>query len=317
MLTAGVFLRPFKALAAAYVLACILFPASAYGDTAETSAAAPPMLGTGSALPELSAEDALRRTHWLIGAGAAGVALYGATHWWKDGVTGHFRTVNEGWFGQDTYAGGADKLGHAYSAYAGTRLLARGFEELGNAPERSLWLAAGTSLGVLTAVEVVDGYSKKYSFSKEDAIMNALGTGLGVLLETKPELDEVLDFRVRYWPSDEARRLNQVDPVDDHSGQTYLLVAKAAGFAALRKHEPLRYLELAVGYGSRGYEPNIGADAEHSRHIYYGISLNLAEILGDTLFRGSYKGGRTQRVTNTVLEFVQVPGTAALADHRL
>lgn len=305
MLT-GAMLRLLKALAVACALACAVSPAAA--DAGQ---------GEGATLPALSEEKVLRRTHWLIAGGVAGMALYGANHWWKDGFTGDFRTVDEGWFNQDTYAGGADKLGHAYSAYAGTRLLARGFEELGNSPERSLWLAAGTSLGSLTAVEVVDGYSKKYRFSKEDAIMNAVGTGLGVLLEKSPELDKLLDFRVRYWPSDDARRLKQIDPVDDHSGQTYLLVAKASGVAALRKYDPLRYLELAVGYGSRGYEPNTGLARERSRHVYYGVTLNLSEILGDSLFSGAYKGSRTQRITNTVLEFIQVPGTAALADHRL
>ena len=310
-------LRLLKVCAAACALACVAPPATA--DTPGTSSTT--VQGSDAreraTLPTLSEERAHTLTHWLIAGGVGGIALYGATNWWKDGLTGHFRTVNEGWFGQDTSSGGADKLGHAYSAYAGTRLLARGFEELGNSPERSLWLAAGTTLGTLTVVEVVDGYSKKYSFSKEDAIMNVLGTGLGVLLEKRPELDKVLDFRLRYWPSDDARRLNQISPAGDYSGQTYLLVAKAAGFDALRKHDPLRYLELAVGYGSRGYEPNTGIGAERSRHVYYGISLNLAEILGDTLFSGSYKGSRSQRVTNTILEFIQVPGTAALADHRL
>lgn len=302
----GAILRLLKVLAATCALACVVAPTAA--DTGQ---------GERITLPVLSEEKVRTRTHWLIAGGVAGMALYGANHWWKDGFAGDFRTVDEGWFNQDTYAGGADKLGHAYSTYAGTRLLARGFEELGNSPERSLWLAAGTSLGALTAVEVVDGFSKKYRFSKEDAIMNVLGTGLGVLLEKKPELDKLLDFRVRYWPSDDARRLQQIDPVDDHSGQTYLLVAKASGVAALRKYDPLRYLELAVGYGSRGYEPNTGLASERSRHVYYGVTLNLSEILGDSLFSGAYKGSRTQRITNTVLEFIQVPGTAALADHRL
>jgi hypothetical protein len=313
MLTDAI-LRLLKVLATACALACVAAPAAA-----DISPAAAPALvqGERTTLPVLSEEQAHARTHWLIAGGVAGIGLYGATHWWKDGLTGNFRTVDEGWFNQDTYAGGADKLGHAYSAYAGTRLLARGFEELGNSPERSLWLAAATSLGALTAVEVVDGYSKKYRFSKEDAIMNALGTGLGVLLEKSPELDKLLDFRVRYWPSDDARRLKQIDPVDDHSGQTYLLVAKASGVAALRKYDPLRYLELAVGYGSRGYEPNTGAGGERSRNVYYGVALNLAEILDDSLFSGAYKGSRSQRITNTILEFIQVPGTAALADHRL
>ncbi|PWB54498.1 MAG: hypothetical protein C3F18_06700, partial [Nitrosomonadales bacterium] len=95
---------------------------------------------------------------------------------------------------------------------------------------------------------------------------------------------------------------------------TYLLALKASGIPALRQIEPLRYFELALGYGTRGYEPNLGE--ERSRHVYYGISLNVAELLGVTAFRDS-RGSRGQRVTNGVLEVLQIPGTAALADHRL
>lgn len=95
------------------------------------------------------------------------------------------------------------------------------------------------------------------------------------------------------------------------------MVAKASGIPALRSRTPLRYLELAVGYGSRGYEPNDGSPfRDRSRRVYGGMSLNLSEILGDTVFRNT-RGGRAQRVTDTVLEYIQVPGTAALADHRL
>ena len=147
--------------------------------------------------------------------------------------------------------------------------------------------------------------------------MNAVGVGLAWLFERNSGADKVLDFRLQYWPSGDARRLNEVDPISDHSGQTYLLVAKAAGIPALRQHDPLRYFELAVGYGTRGYEPNDGnPNRDRSRHVYFGISLNISEILGDTVFRNA-KGSRSQRVTDTVLEFVQIPGTAALADHRL
>lgn len=265
-------------------------------------------------LPE---ETRQARTRGLILGGIAAVGAYGATVWWNEGVTGRFRTVNEGWFGQDTYTGGADKIGHTYATYVGTRLLARGFEWAGSGAEQSLKLAALTVFGTLSAVEVMDGFSKKYRFSKEDFAMNAAGVGLAWLFEKNPAADKVLDFRLQYWPSGDARRLNEVDPIGDHSGQTYLLVAKAAGIPALRKYEGLQYFELAAGYGTRGYEPNDGnPNRDRSRNLYFGISLNLSEILGGTVFRNA-KGSRAQRVTDTVLEFVQVPGTAALAEHRL
>lgn len=254
------------------------------------------------------------RTRLLNGGAIAGVLWYGAAHWWKDSMSSNFSTVNEGWFRQDTYAGGADKFGHMYSTYVGTRLLTRAFEWAGHGRDKAAWLAAATTWGAMLAVETGDGFSSRYRFSKEDLVMNTLGTGLGLLLEKNPELDKVLDFRLLYRSSDDARRLNQVDIVDDHSGQTYLFIAKAGGIPALRKIEPLRYLELAVGYGSRGYEPNAGG--ERSRHIYYGISLNVAEILGASVFRES-AGSRTQKISNGILKFVQLPGTAALADHRL
>ena len=270
-----------------------------------------PALDGGAALTD--AQKRLR-TGLLIGGTTAGLLWYGSAHWWKDSMGSSFRTVNEGWFGQDTYTGGADKFGHMYSTYTGTRLLTRAFEWAGHDRDSAAWLGAATAWGAMAAVEIGDGLSSHFRFSKEDLIMNTLGTGLGLLLEKKPELDEVLDFRLMYWPSGDARRLHQVDIEGDHSGQTYLFVAKASGIPTLRKIEPLRYLELAVGYGSRGYEPNVGG--ERSRHVYYGISLNIAEILGASVFRES-GGSRAQKISNGILEFVQIPGTVALADHRL
>ncbi|WP_173059074.1 DUF2279 domain-containing protein [Sulfurimicrobium lacus] len=273
-----------------------------------------------SALPDLGGDPTLTaaqkqfRTRLLIGGAVGGVLAYGASHWWQDSMSSSFRTVNEGWFGQNTYTGGADKLGHMYSTYVGTRLLTDAFEWAGNDRETASWLAAATAWGAMLAVEVGDGYSQRFRFSKEDLIMNTLGTGLGLLMEKQPDLDKLVDFRLMYWPSSDARRLNQVDIVDDHSGQTYLLALKASGVPALRRIEPLRYFELALGYGTRGYEPNAGG--ERSRHVYYGISLNVAEILGATVF-GDSKGSRAQRISDGVLEVFQIPGTAALADHRL
>lgn len=256
-----------------------------------------------------------RLTRATMGGSLAAVVLYGygLTDWWKQGFTGQLRVADEGWFGRDTYAGGADKLGHVYGAYASTRLLAGAYRGYGHDPGAALRLAATTSFGALLLVEFLDGYSREYSFSKEDVVMNGVGVGMAMLFENSAELDRLLDFRLQYWPSATLRRNHAFKPSTDYSGQTYLLVAKASAIPALQFYRPLRYLEFAVGYGTRGYRPDEGPDAIRSRNLYYGISLNLSEILNDTVFRKS-EYPRARSATATVLEYIQVPGTAALGD---
>jgi len=284
--------------------------------------AADPPSGTGppsgnTALPE--PED--RKLRWknaaVIGGITTIVGYYGANNWWEDGFSGSFRTVDEGGFGQDTYAGGADKAGHIYFTYTGSRLLTRAFEAIGNDPGHALRLGAWTSFGVMTGVEVIDGMSKQFRFSMEDAVANAAGAAFGVLMEVYPRIDALLDFRLLYQRSDDARRIGGTDPLADYSGQTYLLALKADGIPRLREVPAVRYLELLVGYNTRGYEPNDGTMYDPHRRIYYGIGINLSRLLSDTVFRRGLKGGKVQRGTDTVLEFLEIPGTAALSYTRL
>ena len=253
----------------------------------------------------------------VIGGIGITVGIYGANGWWKDGFSGSFRTVDEGWFGRNTYAGGADKAGHAFFTYAGARLFTRGFEALGNDPGRALRLGAWTSLGVMTGIEVLDGFSKKFRFSMEDAVANAAGAAFAVLAEIDPRIDALLDFRLLYRRSDDARRVGETDPIADYSGQTFLLAVKADGVPRLREVPVARYLELQVGYNTRGYEPNDGVKIDPHRRIYGGVGVNLSRLLSDTVFRGDLQGGRIQRGTDTVLELLQVPGTAARTYRRL
>jgi len=283
------------------------------GECPEASTAPPP-----AGVPE----DPIARGLWwknaaVIGGIAATVGIYGMNSWWEDGFSGSFRTVDEGWFGQNTYVGGADKAGHAYFTYTGARLLTRGFEAIGNGPGHALRLGAWTSLGVMTAVEVVDGFSKKFRFSMEDTVANAAGAAFAVLVEKYPRVDALLDFRLLYRQSADARQVGETDPLADYSGQLYLLAVKADGIPKLREVPVVRYLELQVGYNTHGYEPNDGTMNDPHRRIYYGIGINLSRLLSDTVFRGDLKGGKIQRGTDTVLEFLQVPYTAALTYTRL
>jgi hypothetical protein len=286
-------------------------PSNLQQDCARRTAACVAVDGVSeaSAHPGTDAEQLRRRNLALIAGSTLSVGLYGWRKWWSDGFSSHFKSRNEHWFGRQTYAGGADKLGHFFMNYAGTRLMTKAFNWAGNDPAASVDMAAWLTLGIFTGVEVLDGYAKKWHFSKEDALINAAGVAAGVLFEAKPGLDKLIDLRILYQPSRENGR--RFEPFGDYSGQTYLMVAKASGVDVLRHHPVLRYIELAVGYRARGYSDVGGRLVEiGTRSLYAGISLNLSEVLGQTVFRQSH--GSAQAVADTVLEYVQVPGTAVL-----
>ena len=310
-------------IGATLAVLCVLPEAMAQERKVESETAArsaanldPPDLPDAPAASAALSEDTRRfRTRLVLWGAPAGVAAYGAANWWG-GEVSNFHTVSEGWFGQDTYSGGADKLGHGFSAYLGMRVATWALDWAGNDHGNSIRTASLLSLGTFMAIEAFDGFTEQYGFSPEDALVSVAGIALGYAQERYPGLDEVLDFRVRYQRSDDAKRLGEYDPVSDYSGQTFYMVAKASGFPALRRSPWTRYLELAVGYGTRGYEPNDGAPVDPHRLLYVGVSLNLSEILNDTVFR-KHRGGSPQKVTNGILEFVQVPGTGVYADHRL
>jgi len=253
---------------------------------------------SGDVPPNLQLRNTL-----IIGTGVTLVAAYGSQKWWRPGFGGGFDTTNEGWFGSGTQFGGADKLGHLYSNYASVRLLTPLFESAGNSREASVPLAVWSTLGIYTAVEVVDGFSQSWKFSPQDAIANVTGALLGVVLETHPEFDAIFDFRVDYRRSP---RSPDFDPFGDYSAQKYLLVIKADGFAPLRESSFLRYFEVAIGYGTRGYDTS----GDRHRDGYLGVSLNLARLLADGVYEGRMHSTSLQRGTDRLFDLVQFPTIA-------
>jgi hypothetical protein len=253
----------------------------------------------------------LRRSTRLLAGSVAAIYTFGLTSWWGDGFDTEFKSRPEGWFGPGTAHGGQDKLGHAMFTYAGTRLLKWGLESFGNDPTTALKLATVTTFGALTGVEVLDGFAKKWSFSREDAVMNLAGAAAAVVLETSPKLDGIVDLRIHYLPSrmpDGSRR--SWEPISDYSGQTYYFVAKASGFEALDRIPVVRWLEASVGYGARGFE--VGGTP--TRISYVGVSLNLGKLLGETVLKDS--GPKTRKVSDNLFEFVQFQTAGAWNERR-
>src|SRR5512135_1079130 len=95
-----------------------------------------------------------------------------------------------GWAGERTYAGGADKFGHAWSTMAlargGTELLSRygGFDHA-----KASLVSAALADALFFFVEVKDGFY--YEFSYGDFGFDSIGAVAAVLLDNFPRLDEM------------------------------------------------------------------------------------------------------------------------------
>jgi len=221
----------------------------------------------------------------------------------------------DGLFAANTYAGGADKLGHAWAGYVFTRGGAELLHQVGGYDRRtSSIVGAVLSEALYLGVEVKDG--AYYEFSYGDLAFDSLGVALGFALSSSPRLDELFDFRVQYWPSKAYRRQfssdGNVNIAEDYTGETYLLAFHLGGVHALRDHKYggwSRFVDVAVGFETRGYKPDPLAsepDFDHRQKLFLGVTLNAQGVF-DYLF--DHRGGSARKITHGTFEIFNLPYT--------
>ena len=283
---------------------------------ASAAPASPPVASDGSDEPadlDTAKTDAPTRKSLALSAAATGgtyLLLYGwvSLAWYvrtEDSASFHFH--EEGWFGRDTYAGGADKLGHTWGNYVMTRGVSQILQHGGWPRRGSILASGGLALSFFTFSEVKDGYKEKYGFSMGDELCDLIGVVGGMVFEMYPELDRRLDFRISYLPSSAYRaRLETDGPFnspEDYSGQTMLLAYHLGSIDALAQRASwTRYVDVSLGYQTRGYLPKI-ENAERSQELFVGASLNLQGVLDRVIH------GRGAGVAHFVTEMYQVPYT--------
>jgi len=221
-------------------------------------------------------------------AGALLITGWGIINW--DYFQTRPKTHSEGWFGENTKYGGADKFGHFYINYGLSQGLSSLYEHWGYSYNQAAAYGALSSFGMMGFMELGDAFSS-YGFSYEDMVMNAVGSYTGYLMWTRPELKRKIDFRVEY-----SFGFNEPDIFTDYDNLKYLVALKLDGFDRLRDG-PLRYMELQLGYYTRKYSQSNHEKRE--RNIYVGLGLNLSRVFADLSFR------KISRVFN----YLQLPGT--------
>src|SRR5262249_11137478 len=138
-----------------------------------------------------------------------GFSAWAYVAWYRDHPEkDHYVVGGDGWLGKNTYAGGADKFGHAWAtmvlARSGAAVLTAG----GWDHTRSTLLSAALAESLFFAVEMKDYFY--YEFSPGDMTFNTLGALAAIAFELSPRLDELFDYRVQYWPSHQY--IKNLDP---------------------------------------------------------------------------------------------------------
>lgn len=218
-----------------------------------------------------------------------------------------------------------DKVGHATTAYniaaIQNDLLRWGGVRSGTAA----LIGTLTGLGFMTLIEVMDGHSVKWGFSKGDMLANIAGC---VLFEGQQLLwhEQRISLKYsyhgtifpQYYPAELGSNLPE-RMLKDYNGQSYWLSFNIASFLPASSHFP-QWLNLSAGYGAEGM---IGAvknptevngrpipEFRRYRQFYLSFDTDLYRIDGlSPLASSLLEINRTIKTPAPALEWNEVEGT--------
>jgi uncharacterized protein YfiM (DUF2279 family) len=290
------------------VLACVNpWPAA----TQEPPEAPPALIAASIAVP---AAGDHRLAGWTVVAGSYAVmAGYSYYSWYQEDKQRDFYVSDDGWFGKNTYAGGADKLGHCFSSYVITRA---GYDVLSWAGlPRNEALTASLALDALffAAIEIKDGKTENLGFSWGDVAANLCGNLLAAAFVLHPPLDRSLDFRLEYYPSreylDAVSRTGTIDAVEDYTGMTFGLWYHLSELPGLKERPALawlRFVDVGLTYGARNYRPEPDGDRPPERELSAALTLNVAAIVRAL---AADRAPRVAGASDWVFEYFTIPKT--------
>jgi hypothetical protein len=229
----------------------------------------------------------------------------------------HFFNDNSEWLN-------VDKVGHATTAYniaaIQNDLLRWGGVRSGTAA----LIGSLTGLAFMTMIEVMDGHSSKWGFSKGDMLANIAGC---VLFEGQQLLwhEQRISLKYsyhqtifpKYYPAELGSNLPE-RMLKDYNGQSYWLSFNIGSFLPASSHFP-NWLNLAVGYGAEGMVGAVKNPTEVNGHpvpefkryrqFYLSFDTDLYRIDGlSPLASSLLELNRTIKTPAPALEWNEVRG---------
>jgi hypothetical protein len=218
-------------------------------------------------------------------------------------------------FALRTYAGGADKWGHGWATYALTRgttelLIAGGWRRV-----PSSLVAAGLAGAVFTVQEIKDG--PVWGFEVGDVAADLFGAALAAVMEDLPAVDRLLDFRLRYFPSADFRKLastkfwsrgDGIDVAQDYSGMSFQLALHLGALPGATTQPWLSWMpwvDVIAGFETRGYSPPPMPRVHEPYQTWYlGVGVNMQHVIEKLV-----RPGKLRSFGHGFFEVLSLPGT--------
>ena len=237
----------------------------------------------------LTPSDSLNRprlnTIVLSEASIGAITLLGLNQlWYADFERSKFHTINDNsaWLQMD-------KLGHVFTSYQLGKYGSHLLNWSGVSERDQLFYGATLGFSFLTAVEVLDGYSKEWGFSWGDILANGSGTGLYIgqeLLWKEQRIALKYSFHQTKYAKQRPDKLGETyleQTLKDYNGQTYWLSANLHSF--FKESKIPKWLNVAVGYGAEGMltgtkdvDNQVLTSNERYRQYFLSFDLNLSKV---------------------------------------
>ena len=246
------------------------------------------------------------QAHFYVFGVWASLLFAGSISWkFYQSWTGKFQRLDEGFFGKDTYAGGSDKLGHAYTDFILIRVFNKIYLDEGFHEDDAITNSLIAGIVSRTVMEVADGFTK-FKFSAEDVYANISGALLSAILLKYPKFDEIFGFSWSYLPSTEAlqgeRDWYSID--NDYNGSVFHLDIRLKGiydFLGYPTDSFQKNTLFSLSYFTRGYNK---IRPLKQRVIGFNIGGNIPELI----FHNFEKNKFTKNI-RTFATYYKIPFT--------
>ncbi len=160
-----------------------------------------------------------------------------------------------------------DKMGHATTAYNLCAIQYNMMQWGGLSNNRSTWIGGLTAMGLQSIIEIFDGFSQKWGFSKTDMLANLIGT---TLFMTQQFVYKEQRFQLKFsfhhsmfaaYNPNELGQNKWQRWLKDYNGQTYWLSLNPSTFMKSTTDFP-KWLNVSFGHSATGM---IGATENPSK----------------------------------------------------
>lgn len=222
--------------------------------------------------------------------------------WYKDypRTSFQFKNDNNDWKQMD-------KAGHLMTSYYIGKVGMEVLDWSGVSKKNQLIYGATLGFSFLTAVEILDGFSKQWGASIGDVLANAAGTGILVgqeLLWQEQRITIKYSFHQTKFAKQRPNTLGEnyiQQSLKDYNGQTYWLSANIWSFN--KEGNFPKWLNVALGYGAEGMlygetKTTNEIPQDPYRQFYLSLDVDLTKIETKSKFLKS---------VFSVVNFIKIP----------